>query len=106
MCCLYYLTRPRPEIAKLLGGEAPLGEVYLPSDPPKMFKAIRATKKTCLAYKVLAAGRRIDSAKEISQAFQTAFENIKPGDAVIVGMSQQFGDQVSENAGLVRKLCG
>src|SRR5213594_3194387 len=61
MCCLYYLTRPREEFQKLLGGEAPLGEIYLRSDPPRMFKVIRAARKPCLAYKILAAGRRIES---------------------------------------------
>ena len=60
MCCLYYLTRPRKEFQKLLGDTLPLGEIYLPSDPPRMFKTIKAVKKPCLVYKVLAAGRRVD----------------------------------------------
>jgi hypothetical protein len=55
MCCLYYLTRPREELHKLLGKVLPLGEVYLPSDPDRMFKVIAAVKKPCLVYKVLAA---------------------------------------------------
>src|SRR5262249_48728766 len=42
MCCLYYLTRPREEIRKVLGDAVPLGEIYLPSDPPRMFRVIRA----------------------------------------------------------------
>jgi hypothetical protein len=104
MTCLYYLTRPKEEQQKLLGKDLPLGEIYLPSDPARMFKAIKATKKPCLAYKILAAGRRIGSAAEIRAAFQTAFENIKPTDAIIVGMYLQFGDQVTENAALVREL--
>jgi hypothetical protein len=29
-----------------------------------------------------------------------------PADAMIVGMYQQFGDQVGENAAMVRELCG
>ena len=57
MCCLYYLTRPKEEYQKLLGGELPVGEIYLPSDPPRMFKVIRATRRPCLVIKVLAAGR-------------------------------------------------
>src|SRR5262245_7233779 len=61
MCSLYYLTRPREEFQKLLGDTLPLGEIYLPSDPPRMFKAIRSVKKPCLVYKVLAAGRRFGS---------------------------------------------
>src|SRR5262249_44498525 len=57
MCCLYYLTRPRDEFAQVLGKDLPLGEIYLPSDPPKMFKVVQAAKKPCLVYKVFAAGR-------------------------------------------------
>jgi hypothetical protein len=105
MCCLYYLTRPREEFQKLLGGELPVGEIYLPSDPPKMFRAIQAVKKPCLAYKVLAAGRRIESRAQIRQCFETAFSNIKSTDAVIVGMYQQLDDQVGENAAIVREIC-
>jgi hypothetical protein len=105
MCCLYYLTRPRDEYMKLLGKDLPLGEIYLPSDPPRMFQVIRATRKPCLVYKVLAAGRRINNAAEVRRAFETALTNIKPTDALIVGMYQQFGDQVGENAAIVRELC-
>jgi hypothetical protein len=105
MCCLYYLTRTREEFQKLLGGEAPLGEVYLPSDPPRMFKVIQTTRKPCLAYKILAAGRKVESATQVRQCFETAFGNIKAGDAVIVGMYQQLSDQVTENAAIVRELC-
>src|SRR5207249_7734567 len=102
MCCLYYLTRPRAEFRKLLGKDLPLGELYLPSDPPRMFKVIQATRKPCLVYKVLAAGRRIGTAAEVRQCFETALRNIKPTDALIVGMYQQLGDQVGDNAALVR----
>jgi hypothetical protein len=102
MCCLYYLTRPRQEYQKLLGDDLPLGEIYLPSDPPRMFKVVRSTRKPCLVYKVLAAGRRIGSPAEVRTCFETALTNIKPTDAMIVGMYQQFGDQVGENAAIVR----
>ncbi len=104
MCCLYYLTRPREEYQKLLGTDLPLGEIYLPSDPPRMLKVVRAVKKPCLVYKVLAAGRRIASKAEVKECFKTVLDNVKPSDAMIVGMYQQFGDQVGENAALVRDL--
>src|SRR4029450_5030299 len=84
MCCLYYLTRPRPEFQKLLGGDLPLGEIYLPSDPPRMFEVIKEGKKPCLAYKILAAGRRVENPAQVKASFETAFANIKPTDAVIV----------------------
>ena len=61
-------------------------------------------KKPCLVYKVLAAGRRIGSKDDIRTCFKTAVDNIKPTDAMIVGMYQQFGDQVGENAAFVREL--
>ncbi|HZY87132.1 MAG TPA: hypothetical protein VFE78_20010 [Gemmataceae bacterium] len=105
MCCLYYLTRPRDEFAKLLGKDLPLGEIYLPSDPPRMFKVVQATHKPCLVYKVLAAGRRVGSPAEVRACFATALGHIKPTDALIVGMYQQLGDQVGENAAIVRELC-
>jgi hypothetical protein len=104
MCSLYYLTRPKEEYRALLGQTLPLGEIYLPTDPPRMFQAIRATRKPCLVYKVLAAGRRVGSPAEVRRCFEEAFANIKPTDAVIVGMYQQFGDQVGENAAIVREL--
>jgi hypothetical protein len=105
MCCLYYLTRPQGEFQKLLGKDLPLGEIYLPSDPPRMFRVIQSTRKPCLVYKVLAAGRRINTAAEVRRCFETALSNIKPTDALIVGMYQQLGDQVGENAGIVRDIC-
>src|SRR5436190_15971902 len=105
MCCLYYLTRPREEYEKLLGGNLPLGEIYLPSDPSRMFRVIQSTRKSCLAYKILAAGRRIESPAQVRQCLETALSNIKPTDAVIVGMYQQLGDQVGDNAEIVRDIC-
>jgi hypothetical protein len=105
MCCLYYLTRPPEEYRKVLGGDLPLGEIYLPADPERMFKVVQAAKKPCLVYKVLAAGRRIGSKGEVRECLKTALEKIKATDAMIVGMYQQFGDQVGENAALVRELC-
>jgi hypothetical protein len=103
MCCLYYLTRPKDEFAKLLG-ELPIGEVYLPSDRGRMLKVIAAAKKPCLAYKVLAAGRLDLTPAGIRRSFQETLAAIKPSDAMIVGMFQELGDQVRMNADLVREL--
>jgi hypothetical protein len=105
MCCLYYLTRPRAELHQLLGRDLPLGEIYLPSDPPRMFKTVRSTLKPCLVYKVLAAGRRVETPGEVRRCLETALGKIKPTDAMIVGMFQQLGDQVGQNAGFVREIC-
>jgi hypothetical protein len=106
MTSLYYLTRSTQEFEKLLGGQRPIGEVYLPQDPPRMYKTIRQTKKPCLAYKVLAAGRLSDSPKQIDAAFKDAFDNIKPNDGIIIGMFPRYFDQVRDNADRVRRLLG
>jgi hypothetical protein len=105
MCSLYYLTRPRSENQALLGTDLPLGEIYLRGDPARMLGVVRATRKPCLVYKVLAAGRRIDSPTQVREAFEETFAGMKPTDAVIVGMYQQFNDQVAENAAIVRGIC-
>src|ERR1017187_9111200 len=47
MTSLYYMIRPRAEFEKLLGGHSPLGEIYLPSDPPRMMETIRKARKPC-----------------------------------------------------------
>jgi hypothetical protein len=103
MTCLYRVTRTREELEKLLG-QAPLGETYLPEDPPRMCRAIRQSKKTCLAFKILAAGRLTDTPQQIDRAFQFAFDNIKPQDCVIVGMYPRYTDQVRENADRLRRI--
>jgi hypothetical protein len=105
MTSLYYLTRSPAEFEKLLG-QKPLGEVYLPQDPLKMCKAIRQTKRPCLAYKVLAAGRAADTPKQVDTAFQFVFDNIKTTDGIIVGMYPRYFDQVRDNAERVRKILG
>ncbi|MCP5110240.1 MAG: hypothetical protein GY953_05340, partial [bacterium] len=97
MTSIYYLTRTAQELRQLLGSR-PIGEVYLPEDPPRMFAAIRATRKPCLAYKVLAAGRLTNTPKTIDTAFRETIENIKPTDGMILGMYPKYEEQVRENA--------
>jgi hypothetical protein len=103
MCCLYYLTRPREEFTRLLG-EVPEGEVYLPSDRKRMLDVVLAARKPCLVYKVFAAGRLDLSPAGVRRTFEETFAAIKPSDALIVGMFQEFGDQVRANAEVVREV--
>lgn len=105
MCCLYYLTRPRDELTKQIG-EVPLGEVYLPSDRERMLQVVRLARKPCLVYKVLAAGRTDLSASGVRSVLEKTLRAIKPTDAMIIGMFQEFGDQVAENARTVRQALG
>jgi hypothetical protein len=100
VCCVYNRTRTEGERRELLGGENPIGELYLVDDPPRMYKVIRQTKKPCFAFKILAAGR----ATNVEAAFKQAFDSIKPNDGVIVGVFNQLKDQVRENATIVHRL--
>ena len=80
VCALYNHTRHR--------------EMYLPADRDVAVSAIQAIPLPIIAIKVLAAGRN-----EPYQAFQFALDNIKPIDAMAVGMYTQFHpDQIRQNA--------
>jgi hypothetical protein len=103
MTCFYCESR-RPEEFEKEIGVVPVGETYLSSDPPRMCAMIRQSRKPCLGFKIPAAGRRCGSPEDVRKAFEFAFQNIKPSDAVIVGMYPRYTDQISENARLVREL--
>lgn len=85
-------------------GYAPLGEIYAREDRDEMCEAIRRTDKPCLLFKVLAAGRTIGSPAQIRAEVKFALEHTKPIDPLLLGMYQQFGDQIGENAALVTEL--
>jgi hypothetical protein len=94
--CVYNRRRTPQELRKLLGGELPemSSEVYLQDDPPRMYKVFRQTKKPCVAFKILAAGR----VSKPETAFKLAFSSIKPIDMVCVGVFPRAKDEVKENA--------
>ena len=105
MTCVYERHRSAEALEKLLGqAPIPVGEVYLPLDPPRMFKAIGQTKRPCLAFKIVAAGRLSRKRQWVEQAFRQTFESIKPSDGVIVGIYDRYTDQVAENAAFVRRF--
>ena len=102
--CVYNRSRTTDEWKQVLNGnltEMP-GEIYLKSDPARMYKVMRTTKKPCFAFKIMAAGRISD--KGADQAFQTAFESIKPTDGVFVGMFPRVKDEIKENAERVHRI--
>ena len=105
MTCVYERHRSATDLEKLLGHvPIPVGEVYLTSDPPRMFKAVRATNRPCLAFKILAAGRLCDRKEWVEQAFRDTFAGIKPTDGAIVGIYDRYSDQPGECAAFVRRF--
>jgi hypothetical protein len=106
MTCFYRISRTPEESRQACGGKLPLGEVFLEDDPAEMTKRVRQTRKPCLGFKILAAGRSINSPEQVEKAFQFAFSNIKASDAVIVGMYPRYKDEVKENSDLTRRFGG
>jgi hypothetical protein len=102
--CVYNRRRTPEEWSKVLNGEAleMPGDAYLKTDPPRMYKVIRQTRKPCFAFKILAAGRIADAG--IERAFRTAFASIKPIDGIYVGVFPRVKDEVRENVEIVHRI--
>jgi hypothetical protein len=102
--CVYNRTRTAEEWKKVLGGEIleMPREIYLQSDPARMYAVMRQTSKPCFAFKILAAGRIEE--RGVAEAFRTAFKSIKPIDGVFVGMFPRYKDEVKENAAIVHQI--
>ncbi|NUQ01598.1 MAG: hypothetical protein HUU35_17270 [Armatimonadetes bacterium] len=76
------------------------GERFHLSDAYRAVELIQRLEKPCIGYKILGAGR-IDP----QMGFEFAFDGIKPGDVVNVGMHRGDKDDiVEENAAIVRRL--
>jgi len=102
--CVYNRTRTQEEWKKILNGEITEmpHEIYIQSDPARMYTVMRQTRKPGFAFKILAAGRVDD--RGVEQAFQTAFSSIKPNDGVIVGVFPRGKDEVRQNAEIVHRI--
>jgi hypothetical protein len=102
--CVYNRTRTPDEWKKVLNGEMMemANDIYLQSDPPRMYKVMQQTSKPCFAFKILAAGRI--PGRGVEQAFRTAFESIKPIDGIYVGMFPRVRDEVREDAEIVHRI--
>lgn len=102
--CVYNRTRTEAEWKQTLNGEMMEmpHDIYMQSDPARMYAAMRQTQRPCFAFKILAAGR-IEGA-EVAAAFRTAFASIKPTDGVYIGVYPRYKDEIRENAELVYKI--
>ncbi len=107
MCCFYYLTRPHGEGDQAVPVPETLQIAYpfYRTDPATMTRVIREVPQPCLGFKILGAGRLCENPQTVREAFQFAFQNIKPIDGVIVGMYPRFEDEISINARHTRELC-
>ncbi|MFC1712070.1 hypothetical protein ACFL6S_00310 [Candidatus Poribacteria bacterium] len=95
MACVYNLNRQIRESAIVSG--IMTKEKFYEEDPPRMCEVIRAVDKPCLAFKILASSRRCSTQEDVKDSFKWAFDNIKPTDAVVVGMFPKYVDQVRLN---------
>jgi hypothetical protein len=102
MVCFYNIAKIERDSAIVTGKV-----VEEPFDDPDRDIACqfaRETDKPCIAYKILAASRKCGSEEDVRTAFQYAFDNIKSGDIVNVGMYQKYSDQIAMNARLVEEI--
>ena len=85
MTCFYNPNKMKgkndPKTGKLFRGE-----YYGDEDREKMCKFIKTTDKMCLGFKILAASRNAKTQEATKKAFEFAYKNMKPNDAVVVGM--------------------
>ncbi|MGD8239993.1 MAG: hypothetical protein PVH68_15665 [Armatimonadota bacterium] len=76
------------------------GEVYRDEDRDGMTDLVRQLDKVCLAYKILAAGRR-----DPEEAFEYAYGSIKPADAVVVGIyTKHQPTQIADDVALALRF--
>ena len=105
MASFYNLNRRPRESALVSGNPGASIEEFHPEDPARMCRVIRQTAKTCLAFKILAASRICSTQETVATAFEFAFANIKPKDAVVVGMFPRHEDQIALNIRHTNAAC-
>jgi hypothetical protein len=104
MACFYNLNR-RPRQSAVVAQGSSTREEFDPDDPAAMCRVIRATRKTCLAFKILGASRQCSSQEQVREAFRFAFSSIKPIDAVVVGMFPRHVDHINLNVQHTLEAC-
>ncbi|MBT3602589.1 MAG: hypothetical protein HN521_05920 [Candidatus Latescibacteria bacterium] len=97
MTCFYNLHKQKRESTLVDPFNKGANEEFNEADPPKMIQIIQNTDRMCLAFKILAAGRRCRTQEDVREAFEYAFANIKEKDAVVVGMFPKYDDQIRLN---------
>jgi hypothetical protein len=102
MACAYNLSKQDRDSYIVTGKQSE--EQYYDEDREIMAAFCRKTDKPCIFFKILAASRKCESPETVREAFQWAFDHIKPNDIVDVGVFQKYGNQIAENAEHVRAV--
>ena len=102
MVCFYNIAKI--DRSKVQLGGAPMEEPFDDEDRDIATEFSRFTDKPCIGYKIMAASRNCGSEAEVRRAFRYAFDSLKAGDIVNVGMFQKYSDQIGMNTRLVREL--
>jgi hypothetical protein len=103
MTCLYNVVREAVRLKQGLG-DVPVDELFLSGDPARMLSVVGQVKRPCLAFKVFAAGRLCNNEASMDRAMRFAYERMKPGDGLIVGMFPMLSDEIAINAGRARRI--
>lgn len=101
MTSLYNLAKTYKHVQSIQGFKE---EKFEDEDMEPMLKRIKQTNKQCLVFKILGAGRKTNNLQETKNAFNYAFQNIKPQDCVVVGMYQKNKNQIFENSQIVKEI--
>lgn len=84
--------------------------IFYPQDRFLMFDAIKKVKKPVIAFKVFAGGQAFIGKRQEEIPFvakeylKEAYENIKPGDMIMLGVFQKYKNQIKENTDIVKKI--
>lgn len=105
MTCFYNLSRQPRESALVSGKANDDAEQFPDCDRDRICQFIQRTRKTCLAFKIMAAGRHGHTQDDARRAFEYAFTHIKPRDAVVVGMFPKYVDQIALNVEHTLAVC-
>jgi hypothetical protein len=103
MACFYNLARGYKTAPAAQQG-AYAQERFPAEDPPRMAATMRAVRKPCLGFKIFAASRNCTTPESTRRALQFGYDNIKPGDAIVVGMFPKYKEQPAENAAFARGI--
>lgn len=101
----YNISRVPRESSVITGRKAYDEEKYLAEDREAMCRVIRGVDKPVLAIKILAAGRNCDTQEHVREAFRYAYANIKPTDAVVVGLFPKYIAQAALDLAYAEQAC-